>query len=294
VLDHRHTRALGHEADQPLAAARDDQVDLGLALHQQLDDGAIGVADDLRRRGRQAGGLEPGGQAVAQRGIGARRLGATAQDHRIAAAQTQRKGVGGHVGARLVDDGDHAERDALAADQQSIGTPLERVDRAERIRLGGHRAHGGRLRGQAALVEAQAIEHGGREPCGLRRVEVGAIGGQHGRHATVEDIGRGHDGVLALRRGCSSDHAGGRAGLPGNGSDDCLELGDQGLPLEDHQVVPVDHLVEIFIAQNPLDVGAAMPLDLFDFFRAVGGQAAGELAPGRVQHRDRLANSRGK
>ena len=49
---------------------------------------------------------------IARRGMMALR--AAAQDRGVAGLEAQRAGVGGHVGAALVDDADHAERHAHA------------------------------------------------------------------------------------------------------------------------------------------------------------------------------------
>ena len=47
-------------------------------------------------------------------------LRATSQDRRIARFQTQRSGIGGHIGATFVDDTDDAKRCAYALDVQTV------------------------------------------------------------------------------------------------------------------------------------------------------------------------------
>ncbi len=54
-------------------------------------------------------------------GVGLERLAAAAQQHRVAGLQAEPGGVGGHVGARLVDEADHAQRDAHARDLEAVG-----------------------------------------------------------------------------------------------------------------------------------------------------------------------------
>src|SRR5262249_47470248 len=44
-----------------------------------------------------------------------------------------------------------------------------------------------------------------------------------------------------------------------------------------HEVVAVDHLVEVTVAEHGLDVRASPALDALDLLRRVTGQAAGEL-----------------
>jgi hypothetical protein len=83
--------------------------------------------------GRQAGA----GQAfLHQRGnrpVTADRFRATAQDRRVAGLQAQGGGVGGDVRARLVDDADHAQRHAHAADLDATRPELQVTDFADRV-----------------------------------------------------------------------------------------------------------------------------------------------------------------
>ena len=118
MLDHGHPRVLGDEADEPLASARDDEIDeprqarAGRAsLRDRRGDdldrvgGEPGLGERLRAAARPSAALERAASEPPRK------------QHRVAALDAQRRGVDGDVGARLVDDGDDAERDAHLADQ---------------------------------------------------------------------------------------------------------------------------------------------------------------------------------
>ena len=116
MREHRHARFRLHAADQTLAAARHDDVDIAVEAGQhQPDRGAVA------RRHQLDGGFGQTGlaQALLERGMdGAARaqaVGAAAQDRGIAGFQAQRAGIGGHVRPALIDDADDAERHAARA-----------------------------------------------------------------------------------------------------------------------------------------------------------------------------------
>ena len=123
VLDHRHARVLGDEADQALAAARDRQVDRGPVSCSSSSIVLARRIVDQRHRGLGQAGLA---QRAVQRTAAIAALRARAslpprRSTRVAGLQAQRRGVGGHVGARLVDHRDHAERHAHALDRDAVG-----------------------------------------------------------------------------------------------------------------------------------------------------------------------------
>jgi hypothetical protein len=121
VLDHRHPRFGQQARDQPLAAARHDDVDELAHGDQLADRGAVGGVDDLHRFGGQAGAPQA---FLHQRGdgaVGADGFRAAAQDGGVAGFQAQCRGVRRHVRPRLVDDADDAERHAHLADLDAGG-----------------------------------------------------------------------------------------------------------------------------------------------------------------------------
>ncbi|KFB72445.1 MAG: hypothetical protein AW09_002375 [Candidatus Accumulibacter phosphatis] len=133
VLNHRYT-GLGQQArDQSFAAARNDHVHEFAHPDQVTDSGAVGGLDHLHGIGRQTG---TGKTFLHQRGnrpVTADRLGTTAQDRGIAGLQTQGRGVGGDIRARLVDDPDHPQRHAHAADLNATRPKLQITDFADRV-----------------------------------------------------------------------------------------------------------------------------------------------------------------
>ena len=87
---------------------------------------------------------------------------AGAQDHRIARAHADRRGVGGDVGPALVDHADHADRRAHPRDVEAVRPRPARHLRADRIgqvrdlleRVGDRR--------EPRLIEHQPVDHAGR------------------------------------------------------------------------------------------------------------------------------------
>jgi hypothetical protein len=104
-------------------------------------------------------------------------------------AQTERERVGRHVGTRLVDDRDDAERDAHARHLQPVRTAHERSHRADRI---GQQGDALDRRGdllEAGPVEAQAIDHRRRDAGALGGLEIGAVRVDDARGALTDPHG---------------------------------------------------------------------------------------------------------
>ena len=83
---------------------------------------------------RQPGALGRLARDPRQHGVGVRRGRGAAQQHRVARLQAQRGGVDRDVRARLVDDGDHAERDSNLAELEPVGQAAAVDDLADRVR----------------------------------------------------------------------------------------------------------------------------------------------------------------
>ncbi len=172
VLDHRDLRIGHHGADQILAAARDNQIDILFQLQQLVDQCVIFKLDDLHRVRRHARLSAGFAQHRADGLIGMMRFTAAAQDHRVAGLETESRRVSGDVGAGFVDDADDAQRYAHAPHLQAVG-PAPHLDHlAHRIRQCrdsaqplGHLLHPGR-------VEHDAVEHGARHTLRLGEFEI--------------------------------------------------------------------------------------------------------------------------
>ena len=160
--EHRHARVLDQEVLELLAAARDHDV-ARLRVGDERGElvAAAGEVDD--GVGGQPGVLEPGAHRVDQDGVRAARARAAAQDARVAALDRERGDVGRHVRARLVDDEQHAERDAHLLDVE----PVRQAPAGDDRRRPGRRAaatdaHGGGERRDARRVERQPVEQRAR------------------------------------------------------------------------------------------------------------------------------------
>ena len=200
MADHRHPRLGLHARHQALAAAR----------HQHVDElPACRRASRRPRRDRRSAPVEwrrpampppcrPCDQAGVDRGAGAPAVGATAQNRRVAGLQAQRAGIGGHVRPALVDDADHAQRHAHAADAQAVrarplrdrrcrsGRPARRSSSSPRA-IASTRAASSLSRSSSARAQARGL-----------------------RFAHVLGIGRQDRGRLRAHRG------GSRAAAPGS------------------------------------------------------------------------------
>jgi hypothetical protein len=63
-------------------------------------------------------------------------------------------------------------------------------------------------------------------------------------------------------------------------------------PTEDHQVVPVDDLVEALVSERLFDVRRLRPPDPPQLVRVVVHEPAGELRPGNLGQGDHLAGAK--
>ena len=131
--DDGHRRVFEHEFFESVAAARNDDVDI-FALAEQLG-GAFArhVVDEADRVRRNALALQCLGDRAIDALVAADRLFAAAEHDRVAALETERRDVGGDVGASLVYDADHAQRDADFVDLQAVGARPLRGDLADRV-----------------------------------------------------------------------------------------------------------------------------------------------------------------
>ena len=144
---------------QPLAPARDDQVDHAVLGRQLAQLVAVAAGDD--RDGPVGHPAAPAAASAATWASTAfewRRHRGPAQHDRVAGLEAERRAVHGHVGARLVDHGHHPERHAHAPHVQAVLEPVA-VDRlAHRVGQRGDRAHVAGDARQPLLVELQPVE----------------------------------------------------------------------------------------------------------------------------------------
>ena len=180
VLDDGNAGMLGDEADQALAAARDDQVDLFIELEEFEDRFPVSGCHHLQCRRRQM----QIGQHLLQEGadgaVGMDRFRAAAQDDGIAALQAEGGGIGGDIGPRLVDDADDTEGDAHAPDLQTVGAPPHAGDFTDRVGEGGDFTQAGGHGAHPFFIEGEAIEHRRREALGATGAQILFVGGEQG------------------------------------------------------------------------------------------------------------------
>ena len=197
VLDHRNACFGTDAGDQALAAARHDHVDVFRHGDQQAHGGPVGGFQHLHGAGRQAGRGQPFVHAGGNGLVGAERLAAAAQDAGIAGLQAQPGRVGGHVGARLVDDADHAQRHAHLAKLDPARTVGKLAHFAHRVRQGGNLAQAFGHAGHGFFRQGQAVDHRRRQSGRHGSLHVVGVGGQQLGRIALDGIGHGQQcGIL--------------------------------------------------------------------------------------------------
>ena len=210
VAQHRHAALGRHAIDQRASTARHDQVEPIHRLQHFADGGAVGGRHQGHAVLGQAGASERTPQQLDDEARGMEAVGAAAQHDDIARLQAERARVGGHIGTRLVDHADDADRHAHAADHQPV-RPLPFLD------LGAHRIGQGRdvveALGHALdarIVQQQSILQGARHAGSLGGRDVLGVGGEDGGLLGA-DQARALDQrlVLGVGRGIAQRHGGG-------------------------------------------------------------------------------------
>ena len=199
MLDHRHAGVFGDEADQAFAAARNREIDDVAELQQVEHRLPAQIGHQGQHVGPDALRFDRGPQRVGDRGVGMDRLAAAAQQHAVAGLEAQRRGIGGHVGAGLVDHRDHAQRYAHLAHAQPVRTHVVAGDPAHGIRQLGDVAHGGRDPGQSRGIQAQTVEQRARRTAGVRGFDVARVRGQDDVGLCIQRIGhRAQQGIAGI------------------------------------------------------------------------------------------------
>src|SRR5215475_8646016 len=116
-LDDRDDRILDDKVDEACAAAGNDDVDQAARLDQFLYRVARGRVEQLNSARWQA---RDRAQNFHQSPVAVHGLLATAQDDAVPRLKNEGDGVDCNVGARLVDDADHAKRNAHFTDEQAV------------------------------------------------------------------------------------------------------------------------------------------------------------------------------
>ena len=214
VLEDRHGRFTADAIDEAPAAARHDDVDEGVHGDQRADGGAIHRIHHLHAGRRQAREGQPLVDARGNRLVGVNGFGAASQDGGIAGLEAQPRGIGGHVGPRLVDDPDDSEGDAHAA-HLDAGRPIgEITDLADGIGQHGNLpqplGHGS----DALGGELEAIQQGATEPLLACAGQIFRVGFGQLRGLDFDGLGDGQQRGVFLGSGGAPQHRGGGARLP--------------------------------------------------------------------------------
>ena len=158
-LDAGHRGFFHTGADQPGTAAGNQQVHQPVCRHQLVGGSMGGVLNQADGAFRQAGA----GQAAAQSANNGMAAGpgiAPAAQHTGAARfQGQRGGIGGHVGAAFINNGDHAHGHRGFFNQQPVRPHNFAQHGTHRVRQGGNFTHALGHGGQPGRSQGKAIQH---------------------------------------------------------------------------------------------------------------------------------------
>ena len=123
------------------------------------------------------------------------RLRAAAKDDRVARLEREGGGFDGHVGARLVDHREDADRDADARDADAARAGRAGDDLAHRIGEGGNLFHALRERVDPLRVEDEPVNHRRARPPRACRVRCRPSRAERGHAVHVARVGRHQRGA---------------------------------------------------------------------------------------------------
>ena len=176
MLEHRHGGISDHGADEPFAAARDDQIDIIIHFEHQFYRFMPLPRNDLHHTVRKSAGYCRLIQNSGDRHIGVESLFTAAQNHRIARFYTDTCGIGGHIGAGFINDADDTERNRYFGDFKPVGTDGSGKDFSHRIKLFCHGTHSVSHAGNAGIIEGETVDHRRRKSVFCGKVQIFFIG----------------------------------------------------------------------------------------------------------------------
>ena len=179
-LDAGDLGVLNAGTDQPGTAARNQQIHIAYSGHQSVGRSVGGVLDQADRCLGQTGFF----QALPQNGddsVGtAPGLLAAAQDTGIAALDGKGSGIAGHIGAALVDNGDHTHGHSRLFNDKPVGALHPVQHPAHRVGQSGNLADALRHGFDARNGQGQTIQHHIADvPFGSSHIL--SVGGKDGR-----------------------------------------------------------------------------------------------------------------
>ena len=109
-----------HGFDQSLSAAGNNEIDVAIHFRHQPHGFAIGARNEQDAVGRQTGSGAALLERLGDRDVGMDRLRTAAQDGGVTCLGAKHRGIARHVGARLVDDPDDADRNSHFCNPKSV------------------------------------------------------------------------------------------------------------------------------------------------------------------------------
>ena len=211
VFDHRHLGITADPFDQPLAAARHDDINVLGHGDQRADSGTIGHFNHLHHGGRQTGFGQAALDAHCNGTVGVNRLGATAQDGCVARLQAQAGSINGHVRTRLVDDSDYTQRYTHLADLNTRRAVAHVANRADGVWQACHLTQTDNHAVDACRGQRQALQHGRLKAVGPAGGQVQFVGSNQLQTCGIQCSSSAVQGTVFLRRTGTADHTGGFA-----------------------------------------------------------------------------------
>ncbi len=133
-LDHRDGRIFDHRADQPLAAARDQHIQVAVQVHQVVGRVAAGIGHKQDTVVGEPGAPERTAHDLCKRCIGVDRFLAAPQDTNVGGFEAEARRIDCDIGARFKDHPDHPNRGAHLLDFQPVWTGAAIYDLPNRVR----------------------------------------------------------------------------------------------------------------------------------------------------------------
>ena len=187
---HRHPRIGLDPCHQALAPARHDHINQPGGGQHCADCSAVLRRDQLHCLGRNPLGGEPCDHRGVDGVIGMDRLGAAAQQHGIARADTQCRCIGGYVGAAFIDDPDQPDRYADPRQGKAIGPSCAVDYLTDRIGQNRDLCHAVRHRREPRGIEPEPVEQRIAEAPSRASCHIAHIGRENRRSSCAQGSGR--------------------------------------------------------------------------------------------------------
>ena len=214
VAQHGDAAVVHDVAHKAVRAARDDEVDV--LVHGQHRADLLARGQQARPALGHAGGLAGLLHHVKERTVGAHRLAAALEEHRVAALEAQSGDLHQRVRAGFKDHADHADRAAHAGEHK----PLRQL-RAQLLVPDGvlHLRQRAQARAhvvELALVKFQPLQCRRGKALGLRRLQILRVRREDRLFAILQRVSHSQERAIAhLRGGCRQGKAR-LSGAPGD------------------------------------------------------------------------------